>query len=63
MYFGALSEMLHNSVISDPKPYRRDIKLMLGNLLRLIDELKMEEVSIDKPNYSQRIRINKERCI
>ena len=57
MYFGALSAALHNSVISDPKPYRRDIKKMLANFLKLIEELQMDEVAIDKPNYSQRIML------
>lgn len=57
LYFGALSEKMHSAMVSDPKPYRRDIKKMLANLLTLIDELKMEDFIIDRPNYSQRIRL------
>lgn len=57
LYFGALTEKLHNAMISDPKPYRRDVKIMLANLLKLIEELKMEEIIIDRPNYSQRVRL------
>lgn len=57
MYFGALTERLHNSLISDPKPFRRDVKLMLSNLLNLITELDMDEIIIDRPNYSQRVRV------
>ena len=57
MYFGALSANLHNSVVSDPKPYRKDVKEMLRNLLKLIEELEMEEVVVDRPNYSQRIQL------
>ena len=57
LYFGALTEKLHNAMISDPKPYRRDVKIMLVNLLKLIEELRMEELIIDRPNYSQRIRL------
>ena len=60
MYFGELSARLHNVVVADPKPYRKDIKQMLANLLRLIEELEMEEIVIDRPNYSQRIRLNNE---
>lgn len=59
MYFGKLSESLHVAVVSDPKPYRKDVKIMLSNLLRLIKELEMEELIIDRPNYSQRIRLIK----
>ena len=57
MYFGALSEKLHNTLVSDPKPYRKDVKTMLSNLLHWIEQLNMEEIIIDKPNYSQRIRL------
>lgn len=57
MYFGELSASLHNTVVSDPKPYRKDIKQMLANLLKLIEELEMEEIIIDRPNYSQRVRM------
>lgn len=60
MYFGELSAVLHDSVVSDPKPFRKDIKQMLSNLLRLIEELNMEEIMIDRPNYSQRVRLNKD---
>ena len=57
MYFGELSASLHNTVVSDPKPYRKDIKQMLANLLKLIEELEMEEIVIDRPNYSQRVSL------
>ena len=57
LYFGALSEKLHNAMVSDPKPYRRDIKIMLSNLLSLIEVLQMEEIIVDRPNYSQRIQL------
>ena len=59
MYFGELSAKLHDTVVSDPKPYRREVKQMLANLLSLIELLEMEEVVIDRPNYSQRVRIKK----
>ncbi len=57
LYFGSISEKLHNALITDPKPYRRDVKQMLVNLLALIEKLEMEEVTIDRPNYSQRIML------
>ncbi len=60
LYFGVLSQKLHNALISDPKPYRRDVKLMLINLLNLVEKLEMEEVIIDRPNYSQRVRLLKQ---
>ncbi|WP_031555386.1 phospholipase D family protein [Lachnospira multipara] len=57
MYFGAVTEKLHNALVTDPKPYRRDVKQMLANLLDLIEKLGMEEVVIDRPNHSQRIAL------
>lgn len=57
LYFGAITEKLHNALVSDPKPYRRDVKQMLANLLEFIEILDMNEVVIDRPNYSQRVRI------
>lgn len=57
LYFGALSEKLHNILVSDPPPYRKDVKILLNNLLSFIIFLKMEEIIIDKPSYSQRIQI------
>ena len=55
MYFGALSEALHNALVTDPKPYRKEVKRMLANLLSLIVGLNMDEIEVDRPNYSQRI--------
>lgn len=59
MYFGELCAKLHSAVISDPKPYRREVKQMLSNLLDFVEMLNMEEIVVDRPNYSQRIRIRK----
>lgn len=57
MYFGEVTEKLHNALVTDPKPYRRDVKQMLANLLELIQILEMNEVVIDRPNHSQRIKL------
>ncbi len=57
MYFGEITQELHNALITDPKPYRRDVKVMLQNLLAIIIKLQMEEVEIDQPRFSQRVRI------
>lgn len=57
LYFGALSQKLHKVLVSDPRPYRRDVKQLLSNFLNLIEQLDMDEIMIDRPNYSQRIRL------
>lgn len=58
LYFGKITAELHNTLVSDPKPYRKDVKLLLSNLLGLIEALNMEGITIDTPNYSQRITLN-----
>lgn len=58
MYFGEISSRLHDAIVSDPKPYRRDVKQMLANLLKMIEELEMEDFIIDRPNFSQRVSLN-----
>ena len=55
--FGAITEELHNALVSDPKPYRKDVKQLLANLLSMVEELQMDEIMIDKPNFSQRVRL------
>lgn len=56
LYYGALSAKLHDALVSDPKPYRKDVKEMLSNFLSVITRFGMDEIVIDVPNYSQRIR-------
>jgi len=58
IYFGKLTELLHNDLFDDPKPYRRDVKQLLSNLLGWISSLNLSEIVIDQPNHSQRIRFN-----
>ena len=55
IYFGELTSNLHDSLVTDPKPYRKDVKGLLSNLLQMIITLDMPEIGVDRPNYSQRV--------
>lgn len=57
MYFGKLTEILHNDLFDDPKPYRRDVKNLLSNLLIWIEKLEISGVRVDQPRHSQRVRL------
>lgn len=57
IYFGELSARLHNALVTDPKPYRKDVKALLANLLQMIVSLDMPEVGVDRPHHSQRVFI------
>lgn len=62
MYFGAITANLHNVLLNDPKPYRKDVKQLLSNLLSWIEDLQISELHIDRPHYSQRVRYIDMRC-
>lgn len=55
LYFGKATALLHDQLFDDPKPYRQEVKNLLANLLSWIEGLKLDEISIDRPNHSQRI--------
>jgi len=56
-YFGELSQLLHNSLLDDPVPYRKTVKILLRNLLTWANILLPEVIIVDRPNHSQRIRL------
>ena len=54
-YFGGVTAALHNTLVNDPKPYRKEVKDLLANTLGWIKALDINEIAIDTPNHSQRI--------
>ena len=57
IYFGELSALIHDVIINDPKPYRKEVKELQSNLLNWITELGIDEIKIDRPKHSQRIKL------
>lgn len=57
LYFGELSSRLHNALSDDPAPYRKEIKDLLANLLSYITYFQINDIVVDRPNYSQRVRL------
>lgn len=57
LYFGEAASMLHEALIEEPKPYRKDVKILLSNLLGWIRELNVSSICVDRPHYSERIRL------
>lgn len=57
IYFGQLTALLHNNLVEDPKPYRKDVKILLQNLLAWTDAFAKDVIEIDQPNHSQRLRL------
>jgi hypothetical protein len=57
MYFGELSAALQSSLLDNPGVHRRDAKLLLQNLLTWCERVRDTQVVIDRPSYSQRVRL------
>jgi len=57
LYFGQLTALLHEALLDDPKPYRRDVKTLVVNLVTWTSEVGQSLVSIDQPKHSQRLRL------
>lgn len=59
IYFGELTALLHNALMEDPTPYRSTIKILLANSLGWLGLYCSDIVLIDRPNHSQRIKLQK----
>lgn len=57
LYFGALTASLHNALIDDPRPYRRDVKTLLAFLLAWLKAYPECGIHVDRPNYSELVRL------
>ena len=56
-YFGELSTAIQQALQDDPRPYRTDVKVLTQNLLAYCQVYLTEEVLVDRPRYSQRIKL------
>lgn len=55
MYFGRLSAQLHDALLDDPAPSRRDVKALVQALLLWVKAFAPDDLSVDQPNFSQRV--------
>lgn len=51
--FGEITAKLHDFLLDDPKPYRKDVKELLSNLYEWIRFLEPEELGIRKFNHTE----------
>lgn len=59
IYFGELSSKIHNAIFQEPKLYRKEVKELQTHLYNWIETLNYDNLKIDIPGYSQRIRLLK----
>ena len=57
--FGAVSKRLHNALLNDPKPYRKDVKELQGYLYKWIKNLELSEFEFQKYNFSETVFLKK----
>ncbi|WP_020676166.1 phospholipase D family protein [Geopsychrobacter electrodiphilus] len=58
LFFGTLTQKLHNALLDDPTPYRKNVKGLVANLYAWIRYLDLPNVIIDQPGRrSERIRV------
>ena len=58
IYFGNLSSIIHNSLLDDPTPYRKNVKELQANLYSYIKVFLKNEIDIDVPyKKSERLRL------
>lgn len=55
MRFGEISSHLHNSILDDPLPYRREVKDLVSNLYAWF-ELLSDEFEVSRPRHTQIIK-------
>jgi len=55
--FGALSSCLHDALLNDPRPYRKEVKDFQANLFNWLRYLDLPELSLTKYNVSESISL------
>jgi len=56
-YFGELTKAVHTIFIKDPRPYRKDIKAHVSDLIDCIKRNPSCDMEVSRPNYSEKISI------
>lgn len=51
--FGEITAKLHNDLIDDPKPYRKDVKGFVSNIFKWVEYLQPPEIGIKKFNRTE----------
>ena len=57
LFFGSLSALIHNSLLNDPKPYRKEIKDLIANFFAWVQYLDPKELIVERPNHSQCLKL------
>ncbi len=56
--FGAISSRLHDALLNDPKPYRKEVKDFQVNLFNWLKYLELPDFKFSKYNVSESISLS-----
>jgi len=57
LYFGGLTQALHESLEDDPTPYRKDVKVLIQNMISYCEKYIDDRIEVSRPNFSQKIKL------
>ena len=61
LFFGELTQLLHNKLLTDLPPYRKEVKLHLTNILSWVEALGKDIITITHPSHSLLICIKRKK--
>lgn len=53
--FGMVTAKLHNDLCDSPTPYRRDVKILVANLIAFVENYAQDEISITQPGKRTKV--------
>jgi hypothetical protein len=53
--FGMITAKLHNDLCDSPAPYRRDVKILVANLIAFVENYAQDEISITRPGRRTKV--------
>ena len=57
LYFGTLTQILHDDLKDDPAPYRKDVKSLIQNLFAYIELYLPDIIEVTTPRHSQKVKL------
>lgn len=57
LYFGSLTKALHDNLKDDLGSYRKDVKVLIQNMLSYCERYLIDYIKISRPSHSQKVKL------
>ena len=57
LYFGKMSNIIHNNLLDEARQYRREVKILQSNLYSYIREFNYDDIKLTRPNHSELLEL------